>query len=151
MRYAPWYVLLAILLVYAWVVAIFGFNEYVALSIHFARTAIVFAVLLIFFPSGIKVFAAAPHRNRDYLIAGIVLTELSNTLFSIWNEMHRVFGVDASIFTSPISGLFSLLLALGGMALLKSSDVTDSIRWIYALLIAGVFSAALVFFAPLFR
>lgn len=151
MKYAPWYVLLAIIATYVSFVVVFGFNDYIALAIHFARTAIVLAVLIIFFPSSIHVFAAEPHRNRDYLIAGIVLTELSNTAFSIYNEMHRVFGFDNSIFTSPISGFFSLLLALGGIALLKSSDVVDSIKWIYALIIAAIFSALLVFVAPLFR
>lgn len=151
MKYAPWYVLLAIIATYIGLVLSFGFNDYIALTIHFSRTALVLAVLIIFFPSGLHVFAAEPHRNRDYLIAGIVLTELSNTSFSIWNEMHRVFGVDSNIFTSPIAAFFSLLLALGAAALLKSSDVADGVKWIYAVAIAAVFATILVFVAPLFR
>lgn len=123
--------------------------ELALLAVHFIRSAVVMAVLIMFIPS--LRFIHRPYKNRDFLLIGIILTELSNTSFSIWNEMHRIYNVDNSIFTSPISGFFSFLLIVGGVSLLLASDVEDTRRWVIALFAAMAFGAALAFIAPLFR
>lgn len=151
MRYAPYLVLLTVFVVYAILVLVFGFTEYFALSIHFIRIGIVMAVLVMFIPSMRYMFTTVPYKSRDFLLAGIILAMLSNELFSIWNEMHRVFGVDNNVFTSPISGFFSLLVALGGLMFLRASDMIERRRWIVSLVIAVLFSILLVFVAPTFR
>lgn len=151
MRYTPYVVLLCVVIGYVGLVAEFGYHEAIALGIHFSRTAIVLAVLIMFVPSIRYMFNTKPYRNSDFLLGGIILTELSNISFSVWNEMFRIFGVDSSIFTSPVSGFFSLMLALGGVSLLLASDVIDTNKWVFALVVALMGAAALAFIAPMFR
>lgn len=151
MRYAPYFVLLGVFWAYVLLVLVFGFSEPMALAIHFARTTVIMAVLVIFAPAMLDMFNSKPYRSRDFLLGGIILTELSNESFSVWNEMFRIFGVDNSIFTSPVSGFFSLLLVLGGVSFLIASDVEGTRRWLIALVIAVIFGGGLAFVAPIFR
>lgn len=150
-KYLPPFVTAGVFAAYAGIVQLFGFSEPLGLAIHFTRTTVVMAVLIIFIPSMRFMFDKEPLRNRDFLLVGIVLTEMSNLLFSMWNEAHRIFGVDNDIFTSGISAFFSLMLIVGGVSLLLASDVEDTRRWVYALLGAIVFGAAFAFVAPMFR
>lgn len=151
MYYLPWAILVGIYLTYAVIVLIFGFTEALGLGIHFLRTAIVTAVLVLYVPSVTRIFKRVPPPHRDYLVSGIILIMLSNELFSMWNEAARLFNVDNSIFTSPISGAFSLMAATAGLAFLKAADTESQNTWLWALAIAFVFSAGLVVLAPMFR
>lgn len=150
-KYIPPLVTAGVFLAYVAIVMIFGFSDDIGLAIHFTRTTVVFAVLLIFIPSMRFMFNKEPLRNRDFLLVGIILTELSNLSFSIWNEAHRIFGVDNDIFTSAISAFFSLLVIVGGVSLLLASDVEDTKRWVIVLLASMIFGAAFAFVAPMFR
>lgn len=136
---------------YAGIVYVFGFTEPIGLAIHFIRTTVVLAVIMIYLPSLRFMFDQEPLKNRDFLLVGIILTEISNVCFSIWNEAHRIWNVDNNIFTSPISAFFSLLLIVGGVSLLLASDVEDTNRWVLALLGAVIFGATFAFVAPIFR
>lgn len=151
MKNLPWLIVVAVAAVYVALIYLFGYAGPIALTLHFARIAVVMAVLILYFPAIRNVFKTVPAPYRDYLLAGIILTELSNESFSAWNEAGRVYGVDTSVFTSPISGFFSLLLVLGGVAFLKAADTEDARKWIWALVIAVVFSTILVFVVPTFR
>lgn len=151
MRALPWFILVLIVSLYLFLVLMFEYSGWIALTIHFVRTTVVMAVLILYFPVVKDIFKTVPPPYRDFLLAGIILTELSNTSFSIWNEMGRVYGVDSNVFTSPVSGFFSLLVAIGGIAFLKAADTEDARKWFYALAFAIAFSVFLVFVAPLFR
>lgn len=130
---------------------VFDFAGPLAIGLHFLRIVIVVAVLVLYVPWINDIFKEVPPPFKDYLFAGIVLLMLSNILFSTWNEAARVYGVDNNVFTSPISGFFSLLVVAGGLSLLKAADTEDKNRWVYALLIAVAFGVILVFVAPQFR
>lgn len=152
MRNLPWFIAFVVVAVYVVLISVFEFEGPIALAIHFARTSIIMAILILYIPALREIFSMVPAPSRDYLLAGIILTELSNECFSIWNEMGRIYKVDTSIFTSPVAGFFSLLLAVGGISLLKAADETEyESRWLLALIIAVVFSTLLVFVAPQFR
>lgn len=151
MKYLPWLILAVILGVYLGLVTAFDFRGPIALAIHFSRIVVIMAVLILYLPWIREIFTSVPPPYRDYLFAGIVLTELSNTLFSTWNEVGRVYGVDTSVFTSPIAGFFSLLLIVGGLSFLKAADTENANRWLYAMLISVAFAIMLVFVAPMFR
>lgn len=151
MKYAPYLYVLLTLLGYVLAVMLFGFTEIFALGIHFFRIAIIMAVLVMLAPIAGNLFLGVPYKSRDFLLAGIILAMLSNEAFSIWNEMHRIFGVDNDVFTSPVSGFFSLLVALSGVMFLRATGVVENKRWIAALVVSIVFSTLLVFIAPMFR
>lgn len=150
MNINPYIFLIAVFGTYIVLVLLFGYIEPIALGVHFLRIGIVMAVLVIFVPS-IKYIFVRPYRSRDFLLLGIILAMLSNELFSVWNEIHRVFGIDNDVFTSPVSGFFSLMVAAAGVMFLRASDVIDENKWILALIIAIIFSGLLVFVAPMFR
>lgn len=147
----PYSIFLAVVAVYVLAVALIGFEGPVAMTIHFIRTSIVMAVLITFIPFMKDMFNGRPYKNRDFLLAGIILTELSNESFSVWNEIGRVFGVNRDVFSSPIAGLFSLFLFLGAVAFLKAADLEESNKWQYSLFFALLFGVLLVFVAPMFR
>lgn len=136
---------------YIGTVFMFGFSEPIGLAVHFIRTTVIASVLIIFIPSMRFMFNKEPLRNRDFLLVGIILTEISNLSFSVWNEAHRIFGVDNDIFTSPISAFFSLILIVGGVSLLLASDVEDTRRWVFAFMGAMIFGAIFAFIVPMFR
>jgi hypothetical protein len=151
MKRWPWLILVGVTAIYAALLATVGFPPWLSYGIHFARAVIVMAVLILYLPSIRWIFSSVPPPYRDFLLGGIILTEMSNTLFSVWNEAGRVFDVDTNVFTSPVSGFFSIVLALGGVAFLKAADTANSRRWAYALGIAILSGVGLVFVAPLFR
>lgn len=151
MRYLPWLVLAAIIGTYLGLVSIFPFAGTIAITLHFLRFTVVMAVLVLYLPFIRDIFKTVPTPYRDFLFGGIILTMLSNELFSTWNEAGRIYGVDTSVFTSPIAGFFSLLVIVAGLSFLKAADTENRNRWIYALVIATIFGVLLVFIAPLFR
>lgn len=151
MKYLPWILLVSIFSIYLGLVSVFEFAGPIAIGLHFIRIVVVMAVLILYLPAARDIFVTVPPPYRDFLIAGIILTELSNELFSTWNEAARVYGVDNSVFTSPVSGFFSLLVTVGGLSFLKAADTEDGHRWIYALVVAITFGIILVFVAPTFR
>lgn len=151
MRRLPWLILITVFAVYAGIVAAFGFPEWLGLTIHFARTSVIMAVLILYLPAIAHIFTTVPAPYRDFLLAAIILNSLSNESFSVWNEMGRVFGVDTSIFTSPVAGLFSLMLVIAGISFLKAVETENKHRWITALVVAVIFSTLLVIVAPYFR
>lgn len=152
MKNLPWLILITVVAVYAGLISVFEFSGPIALTIHFARTSVVMAVLIIFAPKlWRRIFTTSPAPPQDYLLGGIYLNQLSNESFSIWNEMGRVWGLDTSIFTNPVAGFFSLMLVVSGAAFLKASDLEEKEVWAYALVAAGLFSTLLVFVAPMFR
>lgn len=102
-------------LVYGVLVWLLGFPGFLAYAVHFGRVAIAVAVLTIYVPVVSSLFREVPAPRRDYLLAGILLTWLSSMSFAIWNEMGILYGVQTSIFVSPIAGFFSLILVVGGL------------------------------------
>lgn len=149
-------VLAAVLGSYLGAIALFGFEDAVALSVHFGRVSFGIAVLILFIPALTGVFLEMPPPARDYLVIGIILSALSSVGFAFWNEAGRQFGVDTSIFTSPIAGFLSLLLVISWIFCMlapiygKESIVTR--RTWFAAVAAGIMvGGALVFVAPLFR
>lgn len=151
MRNLPWLILVGILSTFAALVYLFPFEGPIALTIHFARTSLVMAVLIVYLPKIRFLFKSVPPPFRDYLLAGIIINQLSNELFSIWNEVGRVFDVDTSIFTSPLAGFFSLLLVISGICFLKAAATQGWWSWTWVLVVSVLFSTGLVFIAPLFR
>lgn len=147
----PPLITLGVFALYGAIVYLFGFTESIGLAIHFIRTTVVLSVIIIYLPSLGFMLTKEPLKNRDFLLVGIILTELSNVSFSIWNEAHRIWNVDNNIFTSPISAFFSLVLVVGGVSLLMASDVEDTNRWVLALMCAVIFGATFAFVAPIFR
>lgn len=151
MKIFTWLVLLAVLLAYIGSVWLFGFAGPVALALHFGRVSIAVAVLILYIPAITSIFNEVPPPRRDYLLAGIILTWLSGVSFSLWNEMGRVFKVDTSIFTSPIAGMFSLLLLTGGVFHLIAPDTGGTWPRIIALVIGILVAIGVVIVAPTFR
>lgn len=151
----PYVVLVSAIIAYIGLVITFGYTESFGLAIHFSRTAVVMAVIIMFVPAMKYMFDTRhntkSYRNRDFLLGGIILTELSNVSFSFWNEMYRIFGVDNNIFTSAISGFFSFLLILGGVSLLLASNVVETKRWVFALVVSVLAGVTLAFILPMFR
>lgn len=151
LRRSVWLSLLATVVLYLSLVVLFGFADIVALGVHFGRVSVAVAVLILYIPVLATIFEEVPPPRRDYLLAGIILTWLSAVCFSFWNEAGRVFGVDTSIFSSPIAGFFSLLLVVGGVFHLIAPDVGRGRTRLIAILIGVLLGAGLVFVAPLFR
>lgn len=151
MKSIAWYLLFLTFFIYVALVLTLGFSGPVAYSVHFLRIAISIGVLWVFIPALPYIFNQVPPPGRDYLLAGIVLSWASNLSFSVWNEAGLQWGVDRNIFTSPVAGFFSLLVAAGGAFLLMAPS-TDKPRTRYFALAAGLIGAtALVFIAPYFR
>lgn len=138
-------------ILYVVLVLVFGFAGPIAHTIQFGRVADAVAVQLIYLPALAYIFNEVPAPRRDYLLVGTILTWLSGLSFSVWNEMGRIFHVDTSIFTSPISGFFSLILVGGGIFLIIAPDTTGRRLKVIAVTIAITFGGLLVFVAPLFR
>lgn len=142
--------LLLTLLVYVVAVFAFGFAGPVALTIHFSRIALTTSALIIYARMLPDIFSEVPTPRRDYLLAGIVFMMLSSVCFSFWNEAGRIFGVDTSIFTNAIAGLFSLFLIVGAGFVLIAPDVAGrKSRWL-ALAVGILIAVWLVFIAPYF-
>lgn len=146
-----WLTLLAVVVVYLIVTSLFTFEGPIALSIHFSRIALTVAGTIVYVRKLPDLFDEIPTPRRDYLIAGVIFFFLSAVCFSVWNEAGRVFGVDPSIFTSPIAGLFSLFLVVASTFVLIAPDQRVREIRIAALIIGAVVSVGLVFIAPLFR
>lgn len=151
MKTFTWLVLLAVLVAYVVSVWLIGFEGVVALTLHFGRVSVAVAVLILYIPAITVIFNEVPPPRRDYLLAGIILTWLSGVSFSLWNEMGRVFGVDTSIFTSPIAGMFSLLLLTGGVFHLIAPDTGGARPRAIALVIGILVAVGVVIIAPNFR
>lgn len=142
---------LLVVAAYAALVAAVGFHE-IGLGINFFRVTVAVTVLVIYVPALGTIFREVPPPNRDYLIAGIILTWTSGVCFAVWNEAGRIFHVTTSIFTSPVAGFFSLLLVLGGIFHLRAPYATSHRgRNVVAVVIGVVVGAALVFVAPLLK
>lgn len=146
-----WLLFAGALFVYFMLILMLDFKGFVAYSVHFIRVAVSVAVLIIYVPAITTIFREVPPPGRDYLLAGILLTWLSGVSFSIWNEAGRVLGVDTNIFTSPVAGLFSLILLLGGVFHLLAPR-TGKPHAKYLAVVAGLIVAvAVVLIAPYFR
>lgn len=151
MKSIVWVWLIATFLLFWLLVTTMGFPGLVAYSVHFVRIAISIGVLWVFIPALPYIFNTVPPPGRDYLLAGIVLTWVSNFSFSLWNEAGRQWQVDTSIFSSPVAGFFSLVVACGGVFLLLAPS-TDKPKTRYWALAAGLIGAMLlVVVAPYFR
>lgn len=146
-----WIVLAIVLAVYGIVAASVGFQGPVALTIHFIRIVVTVAALVQYIPMLPSVFQEVPAPRRDYLLAGIVFMLLSAVCFSFWNEAGRIFGVDTSIFTGPIAGLFSMFLIVGGSFVLVAPDTGGKGLRRIAVAVGITLAVWLVFIAPMFR
>lgn len=145
-------VALAFLSVFLVVVDIFGFPGPLGISINFGRVSIGVAVLIVYAPAMLRVFTAHPAPRSDYLTTGIVMTWLSNELFSVGNEFGRIFKVDMSIFTNPVAGFFSLIAVVSGMFYFMAPDTEDTRkRTIWAGVCGALWGVVVVIIAPLFR
>lgn len=138
-----------VFVVYALLVYLIGFTGFAAMSIHFSRLVVSFAVLLLYIPTIKIIFIEVPAPRRDYLIAGIICTWLSAVGFSIWNAFGKVFGVDTSVFTSPVAGFFSLLLLSGGALHVIAPQLTHGLTRREALMLGALFAIVIVFILPM--
>lgn len=141
----------AVTLAYVIVVALFGFEGFVAVAINFGRVALAAAVLIIYIPALHDIFREVPAPQRDYLLAGIILTWSSGELFAINNEFARIFGITNSVYHNPVSGSFSLLLVLGAWFHLRAPGTGSSLKTVIAIAIGICVGAIVVFVAPLFH
>lgn len=151
MKFLTWYILIAVVVIYAGVVSIFTFAGMVALSIHFTRIAVTVAGLIIFIRMMPTLFREVPAPRRDYLIGSINFFLISLVSFSFWNEAGRIFGVDTSVFTSYVAGAFSIFAIVASVLALIAADTDGPKPKIIAVVIALVVAVALVFVAPQFR
>lgn len=142
-------ILLGLAILYAVLVTFLGFVGAVAYTIHFTRVAAAVAVLFIFLPLTPQLFQEVPAPRRDYLLAGIILTWLSNILFSIWNQAGATFGVNTSIFGNPIAGFFSLLLVVGALFHFLAPGLQDRNTKVWAIAL-GLLVASAVVLVPIF-
>ncbi len=129
---------------YALAIVLVGFEGAVALAIHFGRVSLAVAVLIFYAPALVTIFRVWPAPRRDYLLAGILLTWASAACFALWNAMGMQFGVQTSIFVSPIAGFFSLLLVLGGLFHLLAPAPVGSNRLLIVALSVGVVAGLLI-------
>lgn len=150
---APWLLLLILIASFCGVVLVFPFEGAVALSIHFVRIAATVAGAIIFMrllPARLK----KPLRRwarGDYLIVAVNFFFISLVCFSFYNEAGRIFDVDTSVFTSFVSGGFSVLAIIAAAAAIIAPDTGSNRPKIIAVAIGAVVSVGLVFVAPLFR
>lgn len=144
---------LSVIGIYYVVVALTGFKA-VAIPIHFGRIALAVTVNILFIRALGTIFQEIPAPRRDYLIAGVILNTTSALGFTFWNQAGRQFGVDTSIFTSPVAGFFSLLLDLSFvfMALAAPPAEWGERNWKLIAVMVGIAAGILVaVVAPLFQ
>lgn len=151
MKSITWALLFSVMAAYVVSVLLFGFPGVVAYSVHFLRIAVTIGVLVLYIPSITSIFTEVPPPRRDYLLAGIVLTWLSSISFSTWNEAGRITGVDTNVFSSPVSGFFSLLLVFGGAFHLVAPNTSSKHTKIIALISGLIIATAIAIIAPYFR
>lgn len=151
MKYLTWYVLLAVSILYVGVVAVFSFSGMIALSIHFTRIAASVAAWIIFMRMMPTLFREVPSPRRDYLIGAINFFLTSLLWFSLWNEAGRIFGVNTSVFSSPVAGAGSMYAIVACVLALIAADTDGPKPKIIAVGIAIVVAVAFVFVAPQFR
>lgn len=151
MKHLTWLVLAGVIIVYLLIVSVFDFPGPVALSIHFVRITATIAASLIYFQMLPTMFREVPTPRRDYLFASINFFLLSLISFSIWNEAGRIFGVDTSVFTSLVAGLFSIFAIIAAVFAIIAPDTGGNRPKIIAAAIGAILSVGLVFVAPLFR
>lgn len=151
MRITVWLIMGMALTFYLSMVSLFGFENRVALAVHFLRFATVTTALIIYLPALRNLFKEVPPPGRDYLLAGFVGFMLSNDYFSIMNEAGRIFKIDTSIFTSWQAAIGSVIVivAAGFSVVAPGKDRTVSPYLAGA--IATILAILLVFIAPLFR
>lgn len=146
------YVLIALFVVFGLYVACvvtIGFPGATALGLHFIRVVATVAALIIYIRGIRYLFRDDPIPPRDWLLGGIIWILLGTVCFSFWNEVGRVFGIDTNVFTSVVSGLFSLFLVIGASKLVIAPGER---RLKIAAVAAGVIvSIGLVLVAPMFR
>lgn len=135
---------------YVAIVAMFGFEGFVAQSIAFGRVVFATAVLIIYMPTIAVIFREVPPPRRDYLLAGIIATWASALCFALWNAAGQIFGATTSIFISPIAGFFSLLLVVGGLFHFLAPGIGPTRRAVMAVLIGIVVGILVNGVAPIF-
>ena len=151
MKYSVWYMIAAVILVYICIVYLFGFTEFVAVALQFIRVSITVTGLLIFGFTAPNLFSEIPIPRRHYLKAAIIFFFLSLVCFSFFNEIGRIWGVDNSVFTNPIAGLFSLLAIIAAALAIRAPDTGETHIKLIAGIIGIVLGFGLVYIAPYFR
>lgn len=141
--------LLGTTLLYAGLVYLFGFEGGVAYTLHFIRTSLAASVLFLYVPIIYIIFEEVPPPRRDYLLAGIILSWLSNVSFSTLNSFGRVFEVDGSIFTSPWAGYFSLMVVVAAIFHFIVPETTSRFAKISSVVGGVVFAGSMLFVLPL--
>lgn len=149
MRRLVWLGLLITLLVYSIAVILFGYKDPIALSIHFSRFALTTAALIIFLPRLEEVFAYIPAPDRHYMIFSLNFILVSNWLFSVWNGIGLIFGINTNVFSSPVSGALSFLVVISCVSLLLIPSITKrKIVKVRAVVIGLLAAVVLVFGLP---
>lgn len=145
-----WSSLACILVVYTIMLVAIGYENRTALVVHFIRIVGTIASLILYIPVALQAFKEDPIPPRDYFLVGIGFILLGTVCFSVYNEAGRIWNIDTNVFTSPVSGLFSLFLVIGAFLVVKPS--TTRVRPRVIAIVAGIIlSIGLVFIAPLFR
>lgn len=135
---------------YIFVVALLGFQGFIANALNFWRVVLSVAVLIVYIPTISEIFREVPPPRRDYLLAGIILTWLSAICFSVSNEAGRIFGYPTSVYVNPLAGAFSLLLVLGGLFHLLAPGTATIKNSIIAVTVGILVGATVLFIAPMF-
>lgn len=146
-----WLSILGAAIFYVFLVLVFPFEGFIGLIVNFLRVAVATAVLVIYGPKLGIIFRQVPAPSRDYLLAGIVLSWFSSECFAMYNEAGRIFGIETSIFKSPVAGGFSFVLVSAGVFHLLAPGTSEKKSLIIAVAIGVVVSVGVVFVAPLFR
>lgn len=151
MKYLTWWILAAVIAAYGLVVSVVPFEGPVAVTIHFCRLAATTASWIIYIQIIPLMFQEIPAPRRDYLLASINFFLLSLIAFSHLNAAGRLFGVDTSVFTSYIAGLFSIFAIIAAVLALKAPDTGGIRPKVIAVIIAIIWTGGFAFFDPVFR
>lgn len=146
-----WLVLAGVLATFGLTVSLVDFQGPVALTIHFLRITGTIAAVIIYVQLVPSIFRGKYSPAVTDIFVAINFFVLSLVCFSFWNEAGRIFGVDTSVFTSPVAGLFSLFAVIAVAFAIAAPDTGGSRPKLLALIIGAILSVGLVFIAPLFR
>lgn len=135
---------------YLLIILVIGYAN-VAIWLQFIRVIATVTALIFFIRIVPVIFKDIPPPRSDWLLFGINWFMAGTVGFSVWNEVSKIFDLDSSVYTSAVSGLFSLMLVIGSVSIAIAPDAMNRFVKIGAVMFAVLFSISLVFVAPLFR
>jgi len=128
---------LAITVAY-WGLAALDLYPYMGSWLNVFRMTLALAVICLYLPAVKNLFRTEPYQDKDYLIAGILLTWISIAGFAVWNEIGRIFKIPTTVTVSAIAGYFMMVVGVGGYFHLRAPKVSGRRIWTAVLVGIGV-------------